>query len=145
MPAPRLLSPFLVVSVACALPATSFEAYRAKAVVAAEETISQAETAVLTVELADRDRLFGEIAAIELESAERAAVAATDDFAAVLPPDDRSERLRGTILPTLEDASDLIARIRFAVRHGDLDEARRLRSLLRGPLARLERWVEPFA
>ena len=129
----------------CGLPVTTFEAYRAKAVEAAEETISQAETTILTVDLVERDRLFGTAATIQLEDAERAAIDTADGFASVLPPDDRSERLRTAVVRDVERASDLVARIRFALRRDDLVEARRLRTSLEEVLARLERFVERFA
>jgi hypothetical protein len=131
----------LLPSVACSLPALSFADYRGKAIEAAEETISQGETAILTAELASRDRLFSPAVSVQLEGAERAASAAAEDFAAVLPPDARSENLRRTVLPLLEQTSDLIARMRFAARDGDAGQLQELRSSLEDPLRRLEDWV----
>jgi hypothetical protein len=127
--------------VACSLPAFSFDDYRGKAIEAAEETISQGETAILSAELADRDRLFSPAVAVQLEGAEQAAAAAAEDLASVLPPDGRSEDLRRTILPLLEQTSDLIARMRFAAREGDADRLQELRTALGDPLRRLEDWV----
>ena len=140
-----LLLSLSTLTAACSLPAPSFESYRAKAIDAAEQTISQGQTAILTAALLERDRLFAPTAAVQLEDAEEAATAATQDFAAVLPPDDRSQDLRGTVLPDLQLVSDLISRMRFALRHRDVEQAVRLRSSLDDPLDRLERWTEPFA
>jgi hypothetical protein len=133
----------VLLSVACSLPALSFDDYRGKAIEAAEETISQGETAILTAELADRDRLFSPAVSVQLEGAEQAATAAAQDFASVLPPDDRSEDLRGMVLPLLKQTSDLIARMRFAAREGDADQLQDLGDSLEDPLRRLQDWVEP--
>ena len=126
----------------CSLPAFSFESYRGKAVETAEEMISQAGTAILAADRAARDRLFAPSVSVQLEDAEEAAAATADDFASVLPPDDRSERMRRTVLPPLMEATALITQMRFAARRGDLDELRRLRSSLEDPVDRLEQLVE---
>jgi hypothetical protein len=136
-----LLSSMIALLGSCSLPALTFADYRGKAIEAAEETISQGETAVLTAELADRDRLFSPAVSVQLESAEQAAAAAVDNFASVLPPDGRSEDLRRTILPLLEQTSDLIARMRFAARRGDASQLQELRASLEEPLRLLERPV----
>jgi hypothetical protein len=128
--------------VGCSLPALSFESYRGKAVEAAEEMISQAGSAILAADLAARGRLFGPSVSIQLEDAEEAAAATADDFASLLPPDDRSEGIRRTVLPPLVDATDLITQMRFAAQRGDLDELRQLRSSLQDPVDRLEQLVE---
>jgi hypothetical protein len=136
-----LLSSMIALLGSCSLPALTFADYRGKAIEAAEETISQGETAVLTAELADRDRLFSPAVSVQLESAEQAAAAAVENFASVLPPDGRSEDLRRTILPLLEQTSDLIARMRFAARRGDARQLQELRASLEEPLHVLERSV----
>jgi hypothetical protein len=129
----------------CSLPATSFEAYRSKAVSAAKETVSQAETAILTVELSSRDRLLGPSVPVQLESAERASAAAVGHFASVQPPDDRSEDLRRSLLPLLQETSDLIARMRFAASRYHEARLERLREALEQPLRRLEARIGPIA
>jgi hypothetical protein len=138
-----LLSSMVALLGSCSLPALSFADYRGKAIEAAEETISQGETAILTAELADRDRLFRPAVSVQLEGAEQAAAAAAQDFASVLPPDAPSEDLRRTVLPLLEQTSDLIARMRFAARRGDGGQLQELRAALEEPLRRLESFVEP--
>jgi hypothetical protein len=135
----------LTALIACSLPATSFDSYRAKALDAAEETISQAQTAIFTAELSARGRFLDASVPVQLEDAEQAAAGAMAHFASVQPPDDRSEALRRSVLPLLQDTSDLIARMRFAARAGDEAELQRLRGSLEGPLRRLEAWVEPLA
>jgi len=127
----------------CGLPAFDAGDYRSKAVDAVEEAISQAQTAILTAELARRNRTFGASIVVQLEDAEEEAAGATEDFAAVLPPDDRSAALRRVLLPMLEQTSDLLSRMRFAARHGEIARLRLLAAALAAPLRRLERWVEP--
>ena len=136
-----LLAALIALLGSCSLPALTFADYRGKAIEAAEETISQGETALLTAELADRDRLFSPAVSVQLESAEQAAAAVAQDFASVLPPDGRSEDLRRTVLPLLEQTSDLIAQMRFAARHGDAGRLQELRAALEDPLRQLEDWV----
>jgi hypothetical protein len=136
-----LLSSMIALLGSCSLPAISFADYRGKAIEAAEETISQGETAILTAELADRDRLFSPAVSAQLEGAEQAAAAAAADFASVLPPDGRSEDLRRTVLPLLGQTSDLIARMRFAARQGDTSQLQELMAALEDPLRQLEDWV----
>jgi hypothetical protein len=139
----RGLAVGLVFLGACGLPALSFDDYRGKAVETAEETISQGATAILVAELEERDRLFPTSVAVQLEDAEAAALAAADDFASVPPPDERSERLRRTVLPLLKTTADLIAQMRFAARHGDARRLHELKASLEDPLRRLEDFVEP--
>jgi hypothetical protein len=136
-----LLASVIALLGSCSLPAISFADYRGKAIEAAEETISQGETAILTAELADRDRLFSPAVSAQLEGAEQAAAAAAADFASVLPPDGRSEDLRRTVLPLLGQTSDLIARMRFAARQGDTSQLQELMAALEDPLRQLEDWV----
>jgi hypothetical protein len=134
---------FALVALACAgcsLPARDLGDYRFKATEAASETLSQAETALLAGDLWLHGRLFGNPLAVQLEDAEQAAGDAVDAFASVLPPDHRSEALRGEVLPLLVEAADLVQRIRFAVRHDDVAEVRRLSGDLRHVARRLEVW-----
>ena len=131
----------LTVGTACGLPAFDPGDYRSKAVDAVEETLSEARTAIFTAALAGRNRTFRSSAVVQLEDAEKAAAGVTDDFAAVLPPDDRSQALRQRLLPTLSEATDLISRMRFAARRDDLEELERLADALGDPARRLQRWL----
>jgi hypothetical protein len=131
----------LAVCTACGLPAFDAGDYRGKATDAVEETLSEAQTAIFTAELTGRNRTFRSSTIVQLEDAEKAAAGVTDDFAAVLPPDDRSQALRQRLLPTLSEAADLISRMRFAARRDDLHELDRLAGALDGPVRRLERWL----
>jgi hypothetical protein len=135
----------LAVGTACGLPAFDAGGYRSKAVDAVEETLSEAQTAIFTAELAGRNRTFRSSAVVQLEDAEKAAAGVTDDFAAVLPPDDRSQALRQRLLPTLSEATDLISRMRFAARRDDLEELERLADALGDPARRLQRWLDSSA
>jgi hypothetical protein len=142
MPRPRvLLALVFCATVGCSLPATTFEAYRSKAVDAAEEVASQARTAILTAELARQDRLLASAVAVQLEDAETTAVGAAERFALVRPPDARADRLRARILPLLERASDAITRMRFEAEREDMAALRHLRSSLSEPTEVLERWA----
>jgi hypothetical protein len=142
MPHPRvLLALVFCAAVGCSLPATTFEAYRSKAVDAAEEVASQARTAILTAELARQDRLLASAVAVQLEDAEATAVGAAERFALVQPPDARADRLRARILPLLERASDAITRMRFEAKRDQMAALLRLRSSLIEPTEVLERWA----
>ena len=142
MPRPRvLLALVFCAAVGCSLPATTFEAYRSKALDAAEEVASQARTAILTAELARQDRLLATAVAVQLKEAERAASALVESFASVQPPDARADRLRARILPLLERASDAITRMRFEAKRDHMAALVRLRSSLIEPTEVLERWA----
>jgi len=140
--APLIVLVLLTFAVGCGLPAFDFSDYRSKAVSTVEETISEARTAMLAAELLRRDRTFAASAIVQLEDAEEAASGAVWDLAAVLPPDARSIGLRQQLQPSLDGSADLIARMRFAARHGDLEELGRLAQALKQPIGRLEGWVE---
>jgi hypothetical protein len=139
---PRCAIALLLVSIACSLPATSFAAYRSKAIDAVEEAVSQARTAILTADLASRDRLLAPSVKVQLEEAEAAATSAVDGFAAVLPPDPDSDALRRRLLPILGDVVDLIASMRFEAARGNTDELVRIRPSLSGPTDRLDAWAK---
>jgi hypothetical protein len=142
MPRPRvLLALVFCAAVGCSLPATTFEAYRSKAVDAAEDVASQARTAILTAELARADRLLASAVTVQLEDAEMTAVGAVESFALAQPPDARADRLRARILPLLERAADAITRMRFEAKRGHVAAALELRSSLLDPAAALERYA----
>jgi flagellar basal body-associated protein FliL len=142
MPRPRvLLALVFCAAVGCSLPATTSDAYRSKAVDAAEEVASQARTAILTAELARQDRLLATAVAVQLKEAESAASALVESFASVQPPDARADRLRARILPLLERASDAITRMRFEAKRDHMAALLRLRSSLIEPTEVLERWA----
>ncbi|HYY08087.1 MAG TPA: hypothetical protein VFA25_05735 [Actinomycetota bacterium] len=136
-----LLVLVMLVGAGCSLPARDLGDYRFKATEAADETISEAETAVLAGDLWLRGRLFGNSVAVQLEDAEQAAEDAVDGFASVLPPDHRSEALRADLVPLLDETADLISRLRFAVRHDDVTRFRDLHRALRESSRRLETWA----
>ena len=135
----------LVCSVGCSLPATTFEAYRAKAAAAALEVVSHARTAILVAHLDGQDRLLSAAVAVQLRDAEKAAATAVAKFASVQPPDARADHLRARILPLLERASDAIARMRFEATRNDPAALLRSRSSLLDPSGVLERWAESVA
>ena len=132
-------------SVACSLPATTFEAYRAKAADAAREVVSQARTAILASHLRGQDRLLSDAVAVQLRDAEKAAATAVAKFASVQPPDAPADHLRARILPLLDRASDAIARMRFEATRDDTAALLRSRSSLMDPADALERWAASVA
>jgi hypothetical protein len=136
-----LLALAICAAVGCSLPATTFDAYRSKAIDAAEEVASQARTAILTAQLTRGDRLLPSAIAVQLEDAETAAAGAVESFASVQPPDARADDLRARILPVLEEASDGIARMRFEARRGRVFALSEQSDSLASPTARLEEWV----
>jgi hypothetical protein len=134
-----------VCSVACFLPATTFESYRAKAAEAALEVVSQARTAILVSHLDGRDRLLSSAVAVQLRDAEKTAATEVAAFAAVQPPDARADHLRARLLPLLDRASDAIARMRFEATRDDTAALLRSRSSLVEPADALERWADSVA
>ena len=132
-------------SAACSLPATTFEAYRAKAADAALEVVSQARTAIIVAHLDGQDRLLSAAVAVQLRDAGKAAATAVATFASVQPPDARADHLRARVLPVLDRASDAIARMRFAATRDDTAALLRSRSSLVDPADALERWAESAA
>ena len=136
-----LISLLLTIAVGCGLPARDFSDYLAKATEAADESISEAETALFAADLWLRARLFQNSLAVQLEDAEQAAGDALDGFASVLPPDRPSEAIRAELVPMLDETADLIAGMRFAVRHGDLARFRQASDALDDSARRLESWA----
>jgi hypothetical protein len=134
-----------VCSAACSLPATTFEAYRAKAADAALEVVSQARTAILVAHLDGQDRLLSAAVAVQLRDAEKAAATAVAKFASVQPPDARADHLRTRILPLLERTTDTITRMRFEATRDDAAALLRSRSSLVDPADALEEWAESAA
>jgi hypothetical protein len=132
-------------SVACSLPATTFESYRAKAADAALEVVSQARTAILVSHLDGQGRALSAAVAVQLRDAEKTAATAVAKFASVQPPDARADHLRARILPLLDRASDAIARMRFEAARDDAAAVLRSRSSLVDPADALERWAESVA
>jgi hypothetical protein len=136
-----LISLLFTIAVGCGLPARDFSDYLAKATEAADQAISEAETALLAGDLWLGARLLQNSVAVQLEDAEKAAGDALDGFASVLPPDRPSEALRAELVPMLHETADLIAAMRFAVRHGDLARFRQARDALDDSARRLESWA----
>jgi hypothetical protein len=144
-PTHRILVLALACLVTCSLPARDFGDYLGKATGSADAAISEAETALLAGDLWLRGRLFRQSLAVQLEDAEHAADDAHHGFASVLPPDRRSEALRGVLEPILHETADLIARMRFAARRDDVAGFRRLRGALADSAQRLESWLAHHA
>jgi hypothetical protein len=141
----KLLLISLIGSMTCSLPATTLDAYRSKAGHAAEEVASQARTAILTAQLAGQNRLLSSAVTVQLQDAEAAAATAVETFASVLPPDERSDRLRARVLPLLRRIADALHRMRFEASHSHTAEVLKLRSQLIEPTAALERWASANA
>jgi hypothetical protein len=132
----------LVSCAACVAPARSFDAYEGKAAAAARAAGSAVETALLTVDQADRDALFSPNASILVQEAEQDAASAEGSFSSIQPPDPASDRLRAELEGLLGPAVDRLAQLRIAARRGDLATMDEVAGPLRDVADGLERFAE---
>jgi len=128
-------------STGCVLPAPTSGAFESKAAQSAASAVSDARTALLAAALAVGDRSFGSLISVQLEESATGAASTAGTFASIQPPDAASDRLRAQVLPLLQRAADLIARMRIAARRGDVQALRELR----GPLAPVADALDRFA
>jgi hypothetical protein len=141
----RLLLGLLLATAACVSPARTFAAYEDKAVDTARSALSEARTAILTAELARDERLFGPTISIQLQEAEIGATSSRDTFASIQPPDESSDALRTELLPLLDEAEELVSRMRIAARRGDTEEVVRLAGALTDAADAIDRFEEQHA
>jgi hypothetical protein len=127
---------------ACVAPARSFDAYEGKAAAAAATAQSAVETALLTVEVADRDGLFAPNVSILVQEAEEEASSAEGAFSSMQPPDPASDRLRAELEALLGPAVDGLAQLRIAARRGNLEALDALARPLRDVADGLARFSE---
>jgi hypothetical protein len=102
----------------CVTPATGSGTYRAKARSSVQAALSEAETARITLQLLERDRIFVPTADVTVTAGEAALGSIAATFGSVQPPAG-SDRLRDEISQLLSDAEDAVATARIAVRRSD--------------------------
>ncbi|MDT4938142.1 MAG: hypothetical protein QOG80_1813 [Pseudonocardiales bacterium] len=101
----------------CVGPARTSTTYEAKAVRAANDSLSALQTALLTVETAERGRLTQPYLEIMLSKAEDALSSIQNTFDTIQPPNaERADRLHGSLDKLLSDGSDGLAQLRILAR-----------------------------
>jgi hypothetical protein len=105
---------------ACTGPVRSSEVYESKAGQTAETAASAVQTALLAVDAAKGSKAFGRYLTQVLVQAEEDADAAQGTFAAIQPPDQRADELRGRLDDLLTQATGTLAELRIAARRGRL-------------------------
>jgi hypothetical protein len=145
----RLRAPVLLlvgaVAAGCVLPAPSAGAFESKASESAASAVSDARTALLAAALAIGDRSFAPLISVQLAESATGAASTAATFASIQPPDAAADRLRAQLLPLLQRAADLIARMRIAARRGDVQALQELRGPLAPAADALERFAEAHA
>jgi hypothetical protein len=127
---------------ACVAPARSFDAYEGKAAATAETAGSAVETALLTVDIVDRDGLFAPNVSILVQEAEQDASSAADAFSSIQPSDPASDALRARLEELLRPAVGGLAQLRIAARRGELETLDELARPLRDVADGLEQFAE---
>jgi hypothetical protein len=135
-------SALLFMLVACVAPARTFDSYEGKAADTAESVVSAIETARLAVTAAREHRAFPPYLSVVLAEAEQGAGDSGDTFGAIQAPDERSARLRGTLLALVSRAESVLADLRIAVRLGELDRLSELARPLPGLSEQLDRFAQ---
>jgi len=135
-----LLITLLLVSAACTGPARTTSAYQSKAVDTADEVVSASRTVLLAAQLGDEGRSFAPTISVTVANAETDAETARDAFTSVQPPNAESDNLRAALLPTVQDACDVIGEVRIAARRADGDL-----SQVAAPLGQLADELDAFS
>lgn len=110
----------VLAATACTGPARTTSAYEAKAAETADEVVSASRTVLLAAQLGDDGRSFSSTIAVTIADAETDADTARDAFSSIQPPDAASDQIRATLLPTVQQACDVIADVRIAARRADV-------------------------
>jgi hypothetical protein len=113
------LAALILAATACTGPARTTSAYQAKSVDTADEVVSASRTVLLVARLGDEERSFATTIAVTVTDAESDADTARDAFTSIQPPDAESDQLRAALLPTVEQACDVIAEVRIAARRSE--------------------------
>jgi hypothetical protein len=126
---------------ACTGPVRSSEVYESKAGQTAETAASAVQTALLAVDAAKGSKAFGRYLTQVLVQAEEDADAAQGTFAAIQPPDQRADELRGRLDDLLTQATGTLAELRIAARRGRLADLPELAE----PLPEVAEELDDFA
>jgi hypothetical protein len=138
----RLVLLGLILAGSCIAPARTFDGYKAKAVTTAEEVVSAAQTALLTVRAANASRSFAPSITTTLTDAERDAGAVAGTFDSITPPDERSDRLRETLDRMLQEVTSILGELRIAARRGELHKLPAISKDLSRLTGELEDFIE---
>jgi hypothetical protein len=134
------LAALILAASACTGPARTTSAYQTKGVDTADEVVSASRTVLLAARLVDEERSFATTIAVTVTDAESDADTARDAFTSIQPPDAESDQLRAALLPTVEQACDVIAEVRIAARRADGGL-----SQIAAPLERLADQLDAFS
>jgi hypothetical protein len=102
----------------CVTPATGNTSYRGKARMSVESAISETQTARLTLQTLERDRIFTTTADETVTAAESALGSISAAFDSVQPPPE-SDPVHDRISKLLSDAEDAVTTSRIATRRND--------------------------
>jgi hypothetical protein len=126
---------------ACTGPVRSSEVYESKAGQTAETAASAVQTALLAVDAAKGSKAFGRYLTQVLVQVEEDAGSAQGTFAAIQPPDQRADELRGRLDDLLTQATGTLAELRIAARRGRLADLPELAE----PLPEVAEELDDFA
>jgi hypothetical protein len=128
----------LAACASCAGASRTDRDYSLKAANTAEAVASAVNTARFGVDAAARGRAPANFLSVLLGEAEEDALGAQESFDSRQPPSARSDRLRAELDDLLAEATEVLSRLRIAVRRGDLDLLPDLAAPLVGLAGRLD-------
>jgi hypothetical protein len=108
----------LLVLAGCVTPATGQDSYRGKARMSVEAAMSEAQTARITLQTLQRDRIFVTTADETVTATETALGAISGAFGSVQPPP-ASDTVHDRVSKLLSDAEDALVAARIAIRRDD--------------------------
>jgi hypothetical protein len=129
------------VPTACTGPARTTATYQSKAADTAEEVVSASRTVLLAAQIGDAGRSFPQTIAVTIANAETDAETARDAFSSIQPPDATSDDIRATLLPSVEQACNIIADVRIVARRADVGTL----SQIAAPLEKIADDLEGFS
>jgi hypothetical protein len=103
----------------CVTPATGAVDYRAKARMSVEAAISEVQTARITLQTLQGERIFGTTADETVTANETALGSISDAFGSVQPPAE-GDTVHDQVTKLLSDSEDAVTAARIATRRGDV-------------------------
>jgi hypothetical protein len=104
----------------CVGPARTTHTYESKAVRTANDSVSQLQTALLSVETSLRGRMMHAYLETVLSASEDALSSIQNTFDSIQPPEtDRADQLRNRLDTLLSDGADGLAQLRILARRQD--------------------------
>jgi hypothetical protein len=110
----------------------------------AKEVVSAARTVLLSARVGDDGESFPPTVAVTIADAEVDATTARDTFASIQPPDAASDAIRADLLPTVEQAVEVIQQVRIASRRADEGHLSELAAPLDGLADELEAFGDRY-